>query len=143
MLVVDNRTQAQKDGLAYEERLADLLSAKLQPGSGNQWYALLDLDTVEILFSLKHTGKTSLSVTRYILREAIQAATGLGKRGAIPCVATDIDGEDFIILRANDFAKLMEEEVKFVKPSRAEEKRQRAAIPEVLRKAQEGDDNDR
>lgn len=140
--MADRRTQAQEDGLAYEERLASLLGAKLQPGSGSQWYAKLDLDAIEILFSLKHTGKQSLKVTPSILREAIQEATKLGSKGAIPAVATDIAGEDFVLLRVNDFAKLMEEETKFVPAKRADIKRSRASVPEVLRKAQEDESED-
>ncbi len=126
-------------GLEYEERLAALLGARIQPGSGNQWFAKLDLDVAEILFSLKHTSKASLSVTRNILSEVIHHATKIGSKGAIPAVAVDIAGEDFVLLRANDFAKLMEEDAKFVPQSTASRKRHRASIPEALRHAMEQD----
>src|SRR5690349_881755 len=112
----------QEEGIAYEERLAALLGTTPIVGSGNQWFAKLDLDVASIMFSLKHTGKESLSVTKKILREAITEATKMGSKQAIPAVAVDIAGEDFVILRANDFAKLMEEDAKFVPQSKASRK---------------------
>ena len=129
----------QEDGNAYEERLASLLGAKVQPGSGSQWFAKLDVDVASIMFSLKHTGKQSLTVTKGILAEAIHHATKMGSKGAIPAVAVDIAGEDFVVLRANDFARLMEEDAKFVPQAKADVKRARASVPEALRHAMEQD----
>lgn len=136
------QTKAQRDGLKYEVKFASRFGVKPTAGSGNQWFAKLDVGAHRILCSLKHTGKKSLSVTPAILREAIQEATKIGSKGAIPVVGTDISGEDFVILRADDFALLLEEEVKIAKVSRAKLKRARASIPEVLRAPQHDNDAD-
>lgn len=125
--------QAQDDGRSFEERFADLVGGKLTPGSGNQWYALMDVGGKAILWSLKHTGKKSLSVSPGILREVIKAATGIGGRNMIPGIATDISGESFVVMRADDFAQLFQENIEITPARSADVKRARAKIPQALR----------
>lgn len=128
------RTKEQQAGIDYEKKLADLIGARIQPGSGNQWYAKLDLAGRSVLWSLKHTGKASFRITKEILREAIVAAS---KEGAIPAWAFDIAGEDFILMRGNDFRMLMEEDHKIIAPSKRAARRKRASTPSLMRDREE------
>lgn len=128
------RTKEQQAGIDYEKKLADLIGARIQPGSGNQWYAKLDLAGRSVLWSLKHTGKSSFRITKEILREAIVAAS---KEGAIPAWAFDIAGEDFILMRGNDFRMLMEEDHKIIAPSKRAKRRKRASTPSLMRDREE------
>lgn len=127
------RGKEQQAGIDYEHKFAKIFGVVPQVGSGNQWYAKLDVGARELLCSLKHTGKDRLSVTADILREAIQQSTKIGSKGAIPVLGVDIAGEDFVILRTNDFAALLEEEVRIVPVRKANAKRARAAVPQILR----------
>lgn len=128
------RSKPQQDGINFEKRFAGLIGGQLTPGSGNQWYAKLDVSRRGILFSLKHTGKASFRITKEILREAIVAAS---KEGAIPAWAFDIAGEDFILMRGNDFRMLMEEDHKIIAPSKRAARRKRASTPSLMRDREE------
>ena len=37
------RGKEQQAGIDYEKKLAETIGARIQPGSGSQWYAKLDL----------------------------------------------------------------------------------------------------
>jgi hypothetical protein len=128
------RSKAQQDGIDFEKRFADLIGGQLTPGSGNQWYAKLDVSSRGILFSLKHTGKNFFRITKDVLREAIVAAN---QEGCIPAWALDIAGEDFILMRGHDFRMLMEEDHKVVAKSKRTAKRKRAATPVLMRDKEE------
>lgn len=124
------RGKAQQDGIDYEHKFAKVFGVEPVKGSGNQWYVKLDVGVRQLVCSLKHTGKSSLTVTRAILAEALQYA---GRKGSIGIVAVDIAGEDFVIIRTDDFAALLEEDEGFVPVPKNEQKRRRASIPEILR----------
>lgn len=124
------RTKAQQDGLDYEKKFAKALGAEVTPGSGNQWYAKLDVGRKGILVSLKHTGKDALRVTRSILSEAIREAR---KTGAMPMLGVDIAGEDFVVMRREDFIALVQEEASIARPTKSDAKRARAKQPLILR----------
>lgn len=132
----------QDQGRQYERDFAEKLGGKVVVGSGNQWFAKLDVGDRTILWSLKHTGKDFLRVTRKILGEAITEATKIGSKGAIPGVAVDIAGEDFVILRADDFVALFEDGQYAVPMTSSRQKMARAKIPEALRHAMEEEDVD-
>lgn len=117
-----------------------MFGVKPIPGSGSQWYAKLDVGARELLCSLKHTGKASYTLSRSVLREAVQQATKMGSKGAIPVVGVDIAGEDFVILRTDDFAALLEEDASFVPVKPSDAKRRRASIPAILREGNDDDD---
>jgi hypothetical protein len=127
----------QQQGRGFEKDFAEAFGAELQPGSGNQWYAKLDVRGREILWSLKHTTGKSITITRKILREAIQEATKIGSQGAIPGIAADVENEIFIVMRAQDFAMILAEDIRIVTAERAEVKRARAMTPLALRREEE------
>lgn len=130
-------------GHDFEERFADLFQAELQPGSGNQWFAKLDVRGRSIIWSLKSAPtKKSITITKAILLEAISHATKLGSPGAIPGWATEVEGEAFITLRAQDLALLFQEDIRLVTPTRGDERRARSKMPVALRKELEEGAND-
>ena len=122
-------------GRAFERRFADLIGAKVVPGSGNQWFAKQDVRSAVVLWSLKWTSKRHFLFSTKLMtevEEAISAPGGIGGE-TIPGVATSLDGEVFITLRADDFIRLFQSEIKFIEPTKNEEKRLRSKIPELFR----------
>lgn len=126
-----SRGKEQQAGIDYEKKLAALVGGRLTPGSGNQWFAKGDISTRVVKWWLKHTGKQSFTISKAILREAIVAAN---EEGAIPAWAFDIAGEDFILMRGNDFRMLQEEEEKII-PSNKSAAKRRLASTSVLRRS--------
>lgn len=135
-----NSKTPQEEGIEFEERFADLFDAKLQPGSGNQWFAKLDVDGVTILWSLKRTTKNSLKLTPAILDEAIEHASGIGSAGALPGWAGSVGDLDLVVMRADDMALLFQENTKLKRQKRTEARRARAKVPIALRHAEEDDE---
>lgn len=120
----------QNEGRKFEEVWAELFGVKPQPGSGNQWYAKLDVDDSQILWSLKYTEKKSFAITPALMKEVEQEVTG----ATIPGIATSMAGEQYVTLRADDFLRLCQSgNYKYVVPSRAEQKRARSKIPTLFR----------
>lgn len=120
-----------KRGFDFELDLAELLGLRLVPGSGNKWSALSDASG-RLRVSAKSTSKRSWVETRRQLSEAIELAQGTGETPAL--AIEDEDGERLIIFRLMDFAELFAGDWQInVKPSKAEERRARAAIPALLR----------
>lgn len=114
----------------FEKIWGKLLGTKPQPGSGNKWYAKLDVADARFLWSLKHTEKKSFSLTPALMKEVEEEVTGT----TIPGIAVDVDGHRFVILNADDFLRFCESgEYKYIVPSRAEQKRQQAKIPTLFR----------
>ena len=124
----------QEKGFQFEEEFAQALGAEPTRGSGNQWFAKMDIGQAEILWSCKHTDNESFRMSKNLMREVQQAITGQGGVGGstIPGMAVSVDGEIYCTIRAEDFLRLMQEEVKFVQPSKGEAKRQRAKVPKLL-----------
>lgn len=133
------RGKEQQAGIDYEERMAKVIGARVQPGSGNQWYAKLDLSGRGMLWSLKHTGKDFFRLSRAIMLEGIKAAVD---EGCIPGWLVDIAGRDYVIMLSEDFMMLMEEEHKVVKQSKSRARHRAAAVPALLRDQEEDDDAD-
>ena len=126
----------QERGGKFEKFWASLFGKQPQPGSGNQWWARMDVATTPILFSCKHTDAQSLRVTREMMREVQEAITGPGGIGgdAIGAIATNVGGEALVTFRAEDFLRLAQsDEIKYVVPSHGQQKRARAKIPALLR----------
>lgn len=128
------RGKDQQAGIDYEKRMAKVIGARIQPGSGNQWFAKLDLSGRSVLWSLKHTGKDFFRITKAILSEAIHAAND---EGSIPGWMIDIAGEDFVLMRGNDFRMLMEEETKIIAEDKGAAKRRRAGTSSLRRGIEE------
>lgn len=127
----------QEEGFEFEKWFANLFDAKLQPGSGSQWFAKLDVDGNTILWSLKSTSKDTLTLSRAILREAIEHA---GRAGMMPGWAGQVDGERLVVLRADDLARLFEEQATLRRQRKADARRDRAKLPVALRHAIEDED---
>jgi hypothetical protein len=128
----------QERGRKFEKRFAEMFGAKIQVGSGNQWFAKLDVDAGSILWSLKSTSKKTLNLSRATLSEAIREA---GKKGMIPGWAGEVDGETLVVLRADDLARLFEEGATLRTQRKADARRERAKIPVALRHAMEDSDD--
>lgn len=122
-------------GLEFEKEFAKRLGGKLQPGSGNQWFAKLDVSGKSFLWSLKYTSKESFLITRSILHEAVRAVIGPGGRGegTYPGLAVRIVDEDYIIMRANDFYDLVASEVEILAPTKREVKMRQGNVPTFKR----------
>lgn len=132
------RGKEQQAGTDYEKKLAKLVGGRLQPGSGNMWFAKGDISTRAVKWWLKHTGKLSFTISKAILNEAIEAAN---KDGSIPAWAFDIAGEDFILMRGNDFRMLQEEEEKIIPVDKNAAKRRRAGTS-ALRRSMQGNERE-
>lgn len=130
-----SRTPEQQAGLDFEQEWAKRLGARLTPGSGNQWHTQGDVAGKGFIWSLKYTSKESFRLTRGMLHEIIRIVHGPGGRGgsAIPAMAVRLQEEDYVVLLASDFFKLMQEDIKFVPPTKADEKRERARLPKFIR----------
>ena len=126
----------QQRGAKFERFWAKLFGKQPQPGSGNQWWARMDVDTTPILFSCKHTDAQHLKVTPGMMKEVQEAISGPGGIGgsAIGAIATNVGGEALVTFRAEDFLRLAQsDEIKYVTPSHGAQKRARAKIPALLR----------
>lgn len=120
----------QQKGRLFEKIWGKLLGTKPQPGSGNKWYAKLDVADGTILWSLKYTEKKSFPLTKELMAEAEEAVTG----NEIPGLAISVEGHPFVVLQADDFLRLCESgDYKYIVPSRAEQKRQQSKIPSLFR----------
>lgn len=131
-------TTPQEAGFDFEEHFAKLFGVEPTLGSGNQWFAPLDVGDVQFLFSCKWTGAESFRMSRALMVEVQKAINGPGGRGGdtIPGVATHLDesGETLVTLRAEDLLRLLQTgDYKYVVPSKGEQKRARASVPALLR----------
>lgn len=126
----------QDKGRYFERVWGKIFGVKPVPGSGSQWFAKLDVADGAILWSLKYTEKQSFSLSKSLMREAEEAVTGQGGVGGsiIPGIATSVDGEQYVTLRAEDFVRLCRSDAyKYIVPTKAEQRRTRANVPSLLR----------
>lgn len=129
-------SDAQRRGYDFEEKFADLFGVEVQKGSGSVWYAKLDVADSTILWSCKSTDAQSFRLSRDTMREPQEAINGPGGIGGstIPGVATSVDGEVFVTLRAEDFLRLADSgELRYNESSKANAKRARSKVPGLLR----------
>lgn len=129
----------QKAGSRFERFWASVFGVKPTRGSGNQWHAKMDVGDTAILWSCKHTDKESFAVSKALFREVEEAITGQGGIGGstIPGLATSVDGEVIVSMRAEDLLRLLNSDAaRYVVPSKGEQKRARARIPALLREEQ-------
>ncbi len=121
----------QDKGRTYETNFGRTLGVDPQPGSGNQWFAPMDIADGKIMWSCKWTSKKSFSISPALFKEVEDHIKGGSE---IPGLATEIDGEEFVTLRAEDFRRLLaSDEYKYIVPSKAEQKRSRSKIPSLFR----------
>jgi hypothetical protein len=91
---------------------------------------------VRFLFSLKDTASESFRISEALMKEAERAVTGQGGTGGetIPALAMAVAGNVYVTLRGEDFLRLIQsEQARYITPSRGDQKRNRAKIPEILR----------
>ena len=130
------RTEAQQAGITWEKRLAEMLGGKLQPGSGNKFFARSDVAGKGILASAKAnpTTRRAWFQTRRELAEAVDYAAGTGD---IPLLALkDEDGEEFVVMRMADFVGVLTgvaDGSLTIPESKGEAKRRTADTPLLLR----------
>ena len=123
----------------FEKVWAGILGVKPTKGSGNKWYAPMDVGDGSILWSLKHSEKDILRFGSYKMSNLMcEAEDAVSSPNVIPGVATSEAGEAFVTLRASDFVLLCQTgEYQYISPSRAEMKRKRGSIPALLRDEEE------
>lgn len=131
-------TTPQELGRQFETFWAKVFGGKTTPASGAKWYSKLDVKSgAGILWSLKLTSFKSFPLTQAVLDEAFDAVDAPGGEGAIPAMGIRIGSEDYdvVVLRRDDFLRLMQEEITFVEPTKADIKRARSRVPILLREA--------
>lgn len=125
--------EAIRRGRDFEERIANILTGKLQPGSGNKFYAQSDVVADGLLISCKSEANLTWSKIIRHLYEAIELAYQTGR---VPVLALDgIENEDIIVMRVCDLVKALREEIRIPDHSESKgiEKRKTAEIPLMLR----------
>lgn len=122
-------------GLQFEKEFAKRLGASLQPGSGNKWYAKLDVNGKSFLWSCKQTSKETFAISRSIMHEAIRGVIGPGGKGgdSYPGLAVRIVDEDYIVMRASDFYDIVSSGVEIIPPTKRSEKMTRGNVPTFKR----------
>ena len=68
-----------KQGRKAEQRLAEKIGGRCQPGSGNQWFAKGDVQTATHLIQVKATKAKSYTVTLKELEEIERQAAAVDK----------------------------------------------------------------
>lgn len=124
-------------GGEFERSFAAKIGGKVVLGSGNQWFAKLDVGSKSFLWSLKATAKESFSLTRGMLHETIRAVYGPGGKGGdiIPGMAVCVQDEEYVVLKLDDFLNLVREDIKLVKPTKRQEQKAQGSIPRFSRHA--------
>lgn len=120
-------------GRAFEVEWALRVGGKSQPGSGNQWFARMDVPDLSVLWSCKWTDKPNFTLTPAIVNEVVNACLAPGGSGAIPGVTIQTSAFAIVALRAEDFLQIVTDKMKWAPERKSDAKRRRADIPELLR----------
>lgn len=127
----------QEIGRVHETYLAKTLGGSVVPGSGNQWYAKLDVEADSIIFSCKATNAKSMRIDRSMIDEMQNAAHGLmGQPGTIGAMSVWLEGGEcrLIVLMEQDFIWLCEGQLEIsFKPTKTAEKIAKGKIPTLMR----------
>jgi hypothetical protein len=126
----------QDKGRLFERIWSSLFGVKPQPGSGNKWFAKMDVADGQILWSLKYTEKKNFALNRELMKECEDAVSGQGGVGGstIPGIALSVEGHQYVVLQAHDFIRLCKSgDYKYIVPTKAEQRRARAKIPNLFR----------
>jgi hypothetical protein len=127
---------AQNRGRDFEQELAKEFGARGSIASGALWFDKLDGSGIGYRVSSKYTDKASFSISQGLIDEAVKACEGIGADGSMPIWAIRLQSPkyDLIVLRKDDFKALLEEPALIkIDYSKAELKRKRASIPQLLR----------
>jgi hypothetical protein len=126
-------------GTKFEEDLAKEFGLTRVPGSGNQFQSKLDIQGKGARWSLKTTGKKSITFSQEIVDEAVDACFGLNGDGSIPVWALRMETPeyDLIILRKEDFKALQKGELQLITEETGKDKvnqrRLRSKTPSLFR----------
>ena len=128
------RTKDQQRGVEFEKYVARILDGKLQPGSGNKFYAQGDVSAHGMLVSAKSQTKFRWKEIVDYFDENRQQSYGTGN---IPVLALE-DVEHlrrFALVELDDLPRVIGEEVTPVPQteSKGAQKRKAANIPVLLR----------
>ena len=124
-------------GLAFEQYVADALGGKVQPGSGNKFFAPSDVLANGILLSCKSEINFTYAKLLKYHAESVVLAQGTG---SIPALAFESDpmkenNNALVLWRLSDLAKAFSSGVSIPKhfESKGIEKRAKADVPIMLR----------
>ncbi len=136
--------EAIEAGRDFERDFAKRIGGQLVPGSGNKWFAKLDVANVGVLlWSLKHTDLTTFPLSQSIIDEAVTAITDVssGEGGSIiPGIAVEIGKKNPLrvcILLEDDLLTMFQEQIKLGRETRGEAIRRKARVPQLLREEEE------
>lgn len=126
---------AQEKGYDFEKEFGAALGVKPTKGSGNQWFAKMDLGDSSILVSCKHTDAESFRLTAAHMREVQAACVGEQE----PVEAISVRGEVYVVQRLGDWlaARSKPAEAAFIKPGKSAVKRATAKVPALLRQTED------
>ena len=130
----------QEIGHVHEIQLAKQIGGRVVPGSGNQWFAKLDVEAGSVIFSCKATNTASLRLTRDMIDEVQNAVHGLmGHPGAIGAMSLWLGGGQtrLVVLQENDFLALCQGDLEIsFKPTKSAEKIAKGKVPTLMREVQ-------
>lgn len=122
-------------GLDFERRFAETTGSDLVPASGSQWWAKLDAEGAQILWSLKNTTKKTFSLTQALIDEGVTAVDAPGGKGddTIPGWGIHFADEDVVVLRLSDFVRVLGEGRKLAQKSKEEARFEASRVPALFR----------
>jgi hypothetical protein len=135
----------QQQGRDWESDFAKEFGLELVPGSGSPWWSgKLDVYGKGARWSLKWTSKESFAVTKKIIEEALQATSGLTGASEIPMWAFNLQGEELIMMRKEDFKQMQAGELNVLPEVRTKtaERNKLAETPILLRHIHVEEDNE-
>jgi hypothetical protein len=125
--------EAIQRGRDFETLVAENFGGRVQPGSGNKFYARGDV----VSHGLGISCKSELNLTwNKILKHLYESIEMSYQTGNIPVLALDgIENENLVVMRESDLIKVLVEEIKIPEHSESKgiEKRKTAEIPLMLR----------
>jgi hypothetical protein len=95
----------------------------------------MDVTDRVIRWSCKLTRDQSFRITQRDLDEVVSATDGLGGTGEIPAMVIRVGSPkyDIVVLRADDFLRMVKEQTKYVQEDKNEAKRRAAHTPILFR----------
>lgn len=129
---------AQERGRDFEREWAKRVGARQHKGSGNYYLQPLDASNrARYLWSCKHTDNEVIRITLDDIREVVRAVDGPGGLGGEtqPVMALSINGEQFVLQRANEWLDEHTEDAKveFIKPDKQTERLARRNVSPLFR----------
>jgi hypothetical protein len=128
---------AQSQGREFEKELAEEFGLQQIAGSGSVWHSKLDAKGNNARWSLKFTTNLSFPLTVSDIYEALEACYGPGGDGSTPiwAVRMEATGDDYIVMRKEDWAAFHMDDLKYINEDRPQvaARKAKAKVPELLR----------